>query len=176
MTNINKNININNDEKFLWALYIYPIGSALCILYSYYLYIIYEIEAKLLLFVLFKTLFVLLLNCYLSFIDPVISLSKEIEQYSRVEDNARVLLTTSLAIAMFLRFTGINNKSIKYKIMIPVIMSFIFSSLVLTLIWMPKGSGLYIRILRDIKTIFFTSSIACLLITMYIILLNYNQK
>jgi hypothetical protein len=112
----------------------------------------------------------------LSYIDPIINLSKEIEQYSNVEDNARVLLTASLAIAMFLRFTGINNKSIKYKIMIPVIMSFIFSSLVLTLIWMPKGSGMYIRILRDIKTIFLTSSIACLLITMYIILLNYNKK
>ena len=102
------------------------------------------------------------------------SLTKEVEQYSNVEDNAQVLLTASLAIAMFLRFIiGINKKSTKYKIMIPVIMSFIFSSLILTLIWMPKGSGIYIRILRDIKTIFLTSSIACLLISMYIILLNY---
>lgn len=169
MTNINKNI----EEKFIWSLYIYPIGSLLCILYSYYLYIIYEIEAKLLLFVLFKTLFVLILNCYLSYIDPIISLSKEIEQYSNVENNARVLLTASLAIAMFFKFTGIKKKSTKYKIMIPVIMSFIFSSLILTLIWMPKETGMYIRILRDIKTVFLTSSIACLLISMYIILLNY---
>ena len=38
MTNINININKNIDEKFIWALYIYPIGSFLCILYSYYLY------------------------------------------------------------------------------------------------------------------------------------------
>lgn len=169
----NSNIKKDNNEKFVLALYIYPIGSILCIMYSYYLYAVYNIQAKLLLFVLVKTILILMINCYLSYIDPIISFTEEIDQYSYVENNARVLLTTSLAIAMFFKFLGIKNKKIQYKIMIPVIMSFVFSSLILTLIWMPKGSGIYIRTLRDIKTVFLTSSIACLLITMFIILVNY---
>lgn len=172
-TNIEKKDKTNNDEKFVWALYIYPIGSILCIMYSYYLYAIYDMKAKLLLFVLIKTIIILLINCYLSYIDPIISFTEEIEQYSYVENNARVLLTTSLSIAIFFKFIGIKSKKVQHQIMIPVIMSFVFSSLILTLIWMPKGTGKYIRILRDIKTVFLTASIACLLITMYTILLNY---
>ena len=58
------------------------------------------------------------------------------------------------------------GENIKKSIEYPVIISFIFSCLILTIVWMPKHSGLYIRVLREIKTVFLTLAISSLIISM----------
>jgi hypothetical protein len=113
---------------------------------------------------------VLGLNGYFSYKDSLKSFDIEIAQYSYVEENARVLLTASLAIAIFFQYLGLDkieiSANIKKSIEFPIIMAFIFSCLIITLIWMPTHSGLYIRILRDIKTIFLILSIASVILSM----------
>ena len=58
------------------------------------------------------------------------------------------------------------SSNVKKGIEIPIIMSFVFSCLIITLIWMPQTNGIYIRILRDVKTIFLTLSIASVIVSM----------
>jgi hypothetical protein len=121
----------------------------------------------------------LIANSYFSYKDSLKNFDQELNQYSYVEQNARVLLTASLAFVLFFNYMGLSKvqKDIKMAIEIPVVMSFIFSSLILILIWMPKNNGLYIRILRDIKTIFLTLSIASALISMtnVVIMKRFNN-
>lgn len=157
-----------NTQFFTQSIFIYLIGILFSIIYFYKLYTIYNKQSTILLIILSFVIIILIANCYFSYKDSLKNFDQELNQYSYVEQNARVLLTASLAFVLFFNYMGLSKvqKDVKMAIEIPVVMSFIFSSLILILIWMPKDSGLYIRILRDIKTIFLTLAIASALISM----------
>ena len=159
----------NKKINFTRAIYIYIIGIIFSIIYFYYLYNINR-EQKFIFIILIIVIIILILNCYFSYEDTLKSFDDEISQYSYVEENARVILTSALAVAIFLKHTGMNDNNLtklqKKSIFIPVVMSFFFSCIILTIIWMPKHDSLYIRALRDCKTIFLTLSISSMIVSM----------
>ena len=157
-----------NKEPFTLGLYIYLVGILFALFFSYLLYVIYSGQKKPLLIVLSFVIIVLLLNGYFSYIDPLKNFDEEIAQYVYVEENGRVLLTASLAIGVFLNYIKLRNLSVAQRksIKFPIILGFILSCLILTLIWMPRTSGIYIRVLRDIKTIFLTMAISSVIVSM----------
>lgn len=154
-------------KQLIWFVYI--VGCIIVMLYSY---IIYKFKASniYILFVISTfTIILLLSNAYFSSNDPIIAHKDEVELYSYVELNGRTLVTAALGIGVF--FWILNdklpkNKKIHSGYLLPVLQSFIFSCLILTVIWMPQTTGKHIRILRDIKTIFLISSISNLIIAM----------
>ena len=159
------------DDKpmFTYSILIYSVGIFMSILYFGWLYTIYSKHSSILYTVTFFVISILGMNGYFSYLAPIESFQAEIEQYSYVEQNARVLLTSSLAVAVFFKFSSMQKKmssNVKKGIEIPIIMSFVFSCLIITLIWMPQSNGIYIRILRDVKTIFLTLSIASVIVSM----------
>ena len=160
---------LSNQSTFKYAIYIYFIGIIITICYTYFLYNINNAQFNIIIVMLLMTIVILFLNGYFSYKDPLNNFDIEIAQYSYVEQNARVFLTASLAIAMFFHFSGMDKKISTINsnaVYIPIIMSFICSCLILTIIWMPKTSGLYIRVLREFKTILLTLSIISLIIAM----------
>ena len=109
--------------------------------------------------------------------DKLQSHEKELDLYSYVELNGRVFLKASLVIIFFIQlaFTTLKggeakSKKLDYRILIPVILSFLFSVFILIIIWMPKTNGIYIRVLRDIKTVFLTNYINNVIVTFLILL------
>ena len=156
------------------SIVIYFLGSLLTIyLALIFNKIIKKDKKKELNFIAFLCLVIFGINAYTSFTDPIKDFSAEANEYQYVEENARVLLTSALAVGVFYRFMGI-KKNDQYAIKLPIILSFIFSSLVLVLIWMPKVSGDYIRMLRDVKTVFLIDSIYCMIVSM-INILHYSE-
>ncbi len=152
------------------SIVIYFLGSLLTIyLASLFNKLIKKNKKKELLFISCLILIIFGINTYTSYYDPIKDFHTEANEYQYVELNARVLLTSALAVGVFYRFMGI-KKDDQYAIKLPIILSFIFSSLVLILIWMPKVSGKYIRMLRDVKTVFLIDSIYCMIISMMNIL------
>jgi len=159
----------NKNYNFTSAIYIYIVGILFSIIYFYYIYSI-NTEQKFIFIILIIVIIILILNGYFSYQDTLKSFDAEISQYSYIEENARVILTSALAVAIFLKHTGINDNELtklqKKSIFIPVVISFLFSCIILTIIWMPKHDSLYIRALRDCKTIFLTLSISSMIISM----------
>ena len=164
------NKSLTNKEPFTPAIYLYLGGIIFSIIYFYWLYTISHEQKYILLFIGSLTILILYLNGYFSYKDSLESFDIELNQYSYVETNARILVTSALAIAFFFQYKGFDKinmpENIKKSIEYPVIISFIFSCLILTIVWMPKHSGLYIRVLREIKTVFLTLAISSLIISM----------
>ena len=159
----------DNNNYFNPAIYIYTIGIIFTFIYYYYLFYL-DTNQNFILINLIIVVIILLLNGYFSYHDPLKDFDDEIAQYSYVELNARVLLTAALAVAFFFHYIGVINKGAtieqKKSILWPFVFSFFYACLILTIIWMPKHDGVYIRILRDIKTIFLTLSISSIIISM----------
>ena len=157
-------------KKNYSSIVIYFLGSLLTVYLTLkFNKLIKKDKKKELLFIAGICLIIFGINTYTSYYDPVKDFRTEANEYQYVELNARVLLTSALAVGVFYRFMGI-KKDDQYAIKLPIILSFIFSSLVLVLIWMPKVSGKYIRMLRDVKTVFLIESIYCMIVSMMNIL------
>ena len=101
----------NKKLNFTRAIYIYIIGIIFSIIYFYYIYNINR-EQKFIFIILIIVIIILILNCYFSYQDTLKSFDDEISQYSYVEENARVILTSALAIAIFLKHTGMNDNDL----------------------------------------------------------------
>ena len=152
------------------SIVIYFLGSLLTVYLTLkFNKLIKKDKKKELLFIAFICLIIFGINTYTSYNDPIKDFRTEANEYQYVELNARVLLTSALAVGVFYIFMGIKKED-QYAIKLPIILSFIFSSLVLVLIWMPKVSGKYIRMLRDVKTVFLIESIYCMIVSMMNIL------
>jgi hypothetical protein len=157
-------------KKNYSSIVIYFLGSLLTVYLTLkFNKLIKKDKKKELLFIACICLIIFGINTYTSYYDPVKDFRTEANEYQYVELNARVLLTSALAVGVFYRFMGIKKED-QYAIKLPIILSFIFSSLVLVLIWMPKVSGKYIRMLRDVKTVFLIESIYCMIVSMMNIL------
>ena len=97
---------------------------------------------------------ILVVNMYLSGIDSIDAYEREIELYSYVEQNARAFLPFGIALAALIIATSSKgNSALKSEyFMMPILVATTAFVLVLTIVWVPKDSGLPIRLLRDIKT------------------------
>ena len=100
------------DDKpmFTYSILIYSVGIFMSILYFGWLYTIYSKHSSILYTVAFFVISILGMNGYFSYLAPIESFQAEIEQYSYVEQNARVLLTSSLAVAVFFKFSSMQKK------------------------------------------------------------------
>lgn len=171
-----KTVNTNGDIK-LYIIMIYVIGMIFTIIQFYFINKKFSNNFILILIIVIGVIFILGLNLYFSIRDPLQNYDTELDLYEYVEQNGRVLLTTSLANAVFINVLIQNQMNSKNLILgiIPSIMAFIYASLILTIVWMPKSDSKYIRLLRDVKTTFLINSIGSMIFTMtYFIILFYN--
>jgi len=169
---------MSNNSLFKNIILIVYVSGIIVILFNnYFIYINNKSSKKICLITFIFSSLILCLNCYFSIRDKLHSHEKELELYSYVEKNGRVFLTASLVIIFFIQlaFTtlkggAIHTKKLEYTILIPVILAFLFSVFILVIIWMPKTDGIYIRVLRDIKTVFLTNSINNVIVTFLLLL------
>tara|TARA_Y100000992_G_C21273725_1_gene498571 strand:- start:5466 stop:5999 length:534 start_codon:yes stop_codon:yes gene_type:complete len=165
----NINVNYKDGTSNTKIIMIYGLGGLIAFVYSYFYFVNLDINFYTLLIVLVFTIIVLASNCYFSINDSIDDYSKEIDLYSYVELNGRAILSSILGLSILLFVLSNtktkNNISFK-KIIVPLIVSFICAGLILTIVWMPKGQGKYIRYLREIKTAFLTFSVSNTIISM----------
>lgn len=156
----------------------YLFGVLLIFLHSYIIYVNVKGLRNIIVYILLLNIGVLFSNLYFSYIDELNTYGNELNLYQYVEDNGRVLVTASLANALFLKviMEVLNKKNIGvYTILVPIIISFIYAISVLVIVWMPKNNGKYIRTLRDLKTTFLTNSIFTLILSMFNILFVFTE-
>ncbi|AUL77993.3 putative ORFan [Tupanvirus deep ocean] len=98
-------------------------------------------------------LMILVMNMIFSGMDDIDSYEEEVSLYEYVEANARAFLPFGIALAALVIATGKQKEVLSNKEFLgPLLLGTACFVVVLTIIWMPKGSGLPIRLLRDIKT------------------------
>lgn len=106
----------------------------------------------------------MLVNYYLSYNETIFSYKDELDRYSYVETNARVLLPYISGFAILLIFSNKTHMTSKFiKILVTAVISLL---LIVTLYWMPRKNGEYIRYLRDIKNNILMFSIIMLILLM----------
>ncbi|XWV26203.1 putative orfan [Tupanvirus soda lake] len=98
-------------------------------------------------------LIILVMNMIFSGMDDIDSYEQEVSLYEYVEANARAFLPFGIALAALVIATGKQKEVLSNSEFLgPLLLGTACFVGVLTIIWMPKGSGLPIRLLRDIKT------------------------
>ena len=157
---------------------IYSLGICIALANNYFVYTKNKHLKTVFIVTTLVTVLVLALNGYFSSFDKVHGHKEELGLYSYVENNGRVFLTASLAMIFFIdilfRCTNSGKNVIDFNVvLLPIILSFLYSVLILVIVWMPKHHGVYIRILRDVKTVFLTNSIANICLAMLILLNNF---
>ena len=161
-------------------LVVYSFGIILTFCNNYFIYNHNKSIKNICLITFIFSSIILFLNCYFSIKDKLNSHAKELEVYSYVELNGRVFLTASLVIIIFIQIAlkslKAGSKKINNKILIPIILAFLYSVFILVIVWMPKTDGTYIRVLRDIKTVFLTNSINNVIVTFLILLTIITKK
>lgn len=96
---------------------------------------------------------ILVLNMILSGIDSIDSYETELELYNYVESNAQAFLPFGIALAALIVASDKHKEILTNKAFLSsLLMATTCFVLVLTIVWMPKESGLPIRLWRDIKT------------------------
>jgi len=165
--NNDKTVNYNSNMK-LYISCIYIFGILLAIMQFYFIRLKFPNNEYLFASISLCIIVVLCLNLYFSLKDPLQDYSNEVNLYEYVEQNGRVLLTTALANGLFINVIIQNHIRGSEIIMavIPTILAFVYAALILTIVWMPKSNSIYIRLLRDVKTVFLINSIGLLVFSM----------
>jgi len=156
----------------------YLIGIVMSIIHSYIIYKNVPNVRHIVSYVLVINIIVLLINMYFSYQDTLNYHEQELTLYQYVEENGRILLTASLAIALLFRFVinEVSNIHISpYNILFPIIVSFVYAISILIIIWMPTKHGYYLRVLRDLKTTLLINSIFTLILSMFNILFIFTN-
>lgn len=98
-------------------------------------------------------LVVLISNMMLSGVDSVDPYEVELSLYNYVESNAQSFLPFGIALAALVIASKKQSEILQNKNFLkPLLMATCCFVFVLTIIWMPKDSGLPIRLWRDVKT------------------------
>ena len=111
------------------SIVIYFLGSLLTVYLTLkFNKLIKKDKKKELLFIAFICLIIFGINTYTSYNDPIKDFRTEANEYQYVELNARVLLTSALAVGVFYIFMGIKKED-QYAIKLPIILvcPFIFN-------------------------------------------------
>lgn len=152
-----------NEDPYIIG--IYAAGMVVYIFIFYFL--VYRYFKKWTVFVVgILTLLVLYANLYYSTFNALQSYSDELNVYSYVETNARTIATISLAIVLLSQLYKERDEKKTEVFINLIITAFVFSILILLIIWAPINDPFFIRILRDIKTVFLTYSISFLVLGM----------
>lgn len=136
-----------------YYIYIIWVSLILLTLLIYYKYV--GFKTKFTAIIAAIMVIILISNMFFSAVDRIDSYAIEARIYADVEQNARAFLPFGIALAALVLATGnkkktiINNKNFLYPLLISTA-CFVF---VLTIIWVPKESGVPTRIMRDIKTV-----------------------
>jgi hypothetical protein len=156
-----------NDEHKNTVIFIYLLGIILyiCIIIALYNCSKYITKWSLLLILL--TIIILILNMYFSYNNDLQNYTQELDVYSYVEANSRTISIVALAVVLLIGLYKNKSNEKKTEIFSTfMLLSFIFSVMILFIIWMPINNSYFIRGLREIKTVLLTYSISILLLGM----------
>lgn len=98
-------------------------------------------------------LVILIINMFMSGLDSIDPYEIELALYDYVESNAQAFLPFGIALAALVIASHKKEEILRDKnFLFPLLLATACFVFVLTILWMPKDSGLPIRVWRDVKT------------------------